>query len=146
MFETSTATANPSWLGWRRGEKDETDESKGRKGSGMLNKAGALQEGRQQLKMLEKTGLCFLSPSNRCQQKEKKKTNPNYRRWPEDSLGRENEGFAKSHPAGPSSLPSYGHHSSALIPPRLVLPPVARVRGLGVFSPTHSTSCSLSPA
>lgn len=54
----------------RQGEKDERDESERRKGAERLHKAEALQESGGQLKMLQK-GLCFPSPSNRCQQKAK---------------------------------------------------------------------------
>jgi len=55
---------------WRQEEKDQRDEPEQRKGAGRLHKAEALQEGTGQLKMLQK-GPCFLSPSNRCQQKAK---------------------------------------------------------------------------
>lgn len=130
---------------WGRGEKDETDESKRRKGSGTLNKAEALQEGRRQLKMLEKKDCAFYLLATDASKKGKKnKPKPTHRRWSEDSLGRGKGGFAKSLPSGLSSLPSYGHHTSVLIPSQDVFAPCGQGKRFGCFQP-HSQHLLFSP-
>lgn len=132
---------------WGRGEKDETDESKRRKGSGTLNKAEALQEGRRQLKMLEKKDCAFYLLATDASKKGKKKNQNQPTGDGQKIVLVEERGVLPNLSpldCHPSPLMDTTPVSSSH--PKMFLPPVARVRGLGVFNPTHSTSCSLPPA
>lgn len=123
----------------RQGEKDERDESERRKGAERLHKAEALQEGGGQLKMLQK-GLCFLSPSNRCQQKAKGDG--------QKIVLVEEMGVLPSSPRWTPIPPFLGlltdTNTTVLAPARLVFAPEGPSKRFGCFQPhSENLSCSL---